>query len=124
MRKSDRVTRISIVGKNGKVRDLRCRTDLFIRILKIFHGKQFLFEHGGKQYSRISVTNRIKKLSETTIGKSVTAHMLRHYRGTVLSEKFGISKASTELGHSDISTTKQFYDHTEFTDNEFLNSLV
>jgi integrase len=123
VRKSDRVTRISITGKSGKVRDLRCRSALFVQIAETFQGKQFLFEHGGMQYSRISVTNRIKILAEGTIGKSVTAHMLRHYRGTVLSETFGISKASTELGHADIRTTKLFYDHTSLVDDDFLKSL-
>ena len=85
--------------------------------------RRWLFEHSGKQYSRISVTNRIKQLSERTIGKPVTAHMLRHYRETVLSEKLRISKASSELGHADIRTTKRFYDHSEVSDDEFLSTL-
>ena len=51
------------------------------------------------------------------------AHMLRHYRGTRLSEELGISKAADELGHADIRTTKNFYDHTRLTDDEFEASL-
>jgi hypothetical protein len=35
----------------------------------------------------------------------------------------GISKASSELGHSDIRTTKKFYDHTVVSDDEFLATL-
>jgi hypothetical protein len=49
--------------------------------------------------------------------------MIRHYRGTVLSEKLGISKASSELGHSDIRPTKKFYDHTKVSDEEYLATL-
>lgn len=45
----------------------------------------------------MAVTNRIRDLSARTIGKEVTAHLIRHYRGTVLSEKFDI-KAASELG--------------------------
>ena len=91
--------------------------------METFQGKRWIFEHNGKQYSRISTTNRIKILAEKTIGKPVTAHMIRHYRGTVLSEKLGISKAASELGHASISTTKRFYDHTSVSDEEFLKSL-
>ena len=122
-RRQPRLSRITIIGKGKKQRDLRCRTGLYDRIRKEFNGQRWLFEHSGRAYSRVSVTNRIKQLSERTIGKPVTAHMLRHYRGTVLSEKLGISKASSELGHSDIRTTKLFYDHTNISDDEFLDTL-
>ncbi len=122
-RRGKRITRIAVEGKGGKQRDLKCRTVLFDRITKMFRGQVYLFEHDGRQYSRISVTNRIKDLAEKTIGKSVSAHMIRHYRGTVLSEKLGISKASSELGHAHISTTKKFYDHTKVTDEDYLQTL-
>ena len=122
-RRGVRITYITIKGKGEKERDLRCLTGLYDRIRQEFKGERYLFEHSGKQYSRISTTNRIKNLAEKTIGKAVTSHMIRHYRGTVLSEKLGISKASSELGHADIRTTKQYYDHTIVTDTEFLESL-
>ena len=38
------------------------------------------------------------------------------------SERLGISKASSELGYSDIRTTKKFYDHS-LSDEEFLENL-
>jgi len=122
-RRQPRITRIAIFGKGDKERDLRCRTSLFDEIVVEFSGRRWLFEHSMKQYSRVSVTNRIKALAERTIGKPVTAHMLRHYRGTVLSEKPGISKAASELGHSDIRTTKQYYDHSSLSDAEYLSTL-
>jgi len=42
----------------------------------------------------------------------------------VLSERFGISKAASELGHSSISTTKMFYDHSKLSDAEYLESFT
>ncbi len=122
-RRGVRITYIKIKGKGEKERDLRCRTGLYDRIREEFQGERWIFEHNGKQYSRISTTNRIKILAEKTISKPVTAHMIRHYRGTVLSEKLGISKAASELGHASINTTKRFYDHTSVSDEEFLESL-
>jgi site-specific recombinase XerD len=58
-----RITRIAILGKGGRQRDLKCQTTLFDRIKKTFRGKVYLFEHDGRQYSRISVTNRIRDLA-------------------------------------------------------------
>ncbi|MAG13625.1 MAG: hypothetical protein CMN78_03400 [Spirochaetales bacterium] len=116
------MTHIEIEGKGGITRDLKCSTDLYDRIREEFQGR-LLFEHAGRPYSRISTTNRIKQLAERTIGKAVTAHMIRHYRGTVLSDKYGISKAASELGHKNIRNTKQYYDHSALDEDEFLESL-
>ncbi len=122
-RRGTRITRVEVSGKGGRTRDLRLRTRLFDDIIEEFEGARWLFEHDGRQYSRISVTNRIKALAERTIGKPVSAHMLRHYRGTKLSVELGISKAADALGHTDIRTTKAFYDHTRITDEEFERTL-
>lgn len=123
VRRGARVTYIAITGKGGKERDLRCRSELYDRILKTFRGNRYLFEHDASPYSRVATTNRIRNLSEKAIGKPVTAHMLRHFRGTQLSEKLGISKAASELGHADIRTTKRFYDHSAVSEDEFLSTL-
>ena len=119
----ERLTRIEITGKGGKTRDLRLRTGLYDGVREEFEGARWLFEHGGRQYSRVSVTMRIKIVAERVIGKAVTAHMLRHYRGTRVSEELGISKAADVLGHADIRTTKMFYDHSRVTDEEFERTL-
>ena len=122
-RRGARITYLEIGGKKGKTRDLRLPTALYDAIRKEFKGATLLFEHSGHGYNRVAVTNRIRELSARTIGKEVTAHLIRHHRGTVLSEKFGISKAASELGHSSIATTKMFYDHSKLSDAEYLQSF-
>lgn len=122
-RRGARITYLEIAGKKGKTRDLRLPTVLYDRIQAEFRGITFLFEHSGRRYNRVAVTNRIRELSARTIGKEVTAHLVRHHRGTMLSAKFGISKAASELGHSSIATTKAFYDHSKLSDNEYLQSF-
>jgi integrase len=122
-RRGDRITYVSITGKSGE-RQLRIPTALYDSIRQTFAGETHLFEHGGMKYSRVSVTNRIRQLAERSIGKSTTAHLLRHYRGTLLSEKFGISKAASELGHKNIAVTKQYYDHSRLSDEEFIESVL
>ena len=118
-----RITYLEIAGKKGKTRDLRLPTLLYNAILGEFKGAVLLFEHSGRGYSRVAVTNRIRELSARTISKEVTAHLIHHHRGTVLSERFGISKAASELGHSSIATTKMFYDHSKLSDTEYLQSV-
>jgi hypothetical protein len=39
-----------------------------------------------------------------------------------LIEQLAIFKAASELGHSSIATTKTFYDHSKFSDAEYLQS--
>ena len=122
-RRNPQLTYVQVVGKGNKVRDIRVKSTLYDAIQQIFKGKDFLFEHNGKPYSRVSVCNRLVTLSSTSIGKHINPHMLRHYRATVLSDKLGISKACTELGHSSIATTKLYYDHSKATEDEILASL-
>ena len=95
-RRGARITCLEIAGKKGKARDLRLPTPLY---------------------------DAIRELSARTIGKEVTVHLIRHHRGTLLSEKFGISKAASGLGHSSIATTKMFYDHSKLSDVEYLQSI-
>ena len=37
--------------------------------------------------------------------------------------RFGISKAAFEIEHKNITTTKQFYDHTRLLDDEYPESV-
>ena len=122
-RRGARITYLETAGKKGKSRDLRLPTELYDAIRGEFKGTALLFEHSGHGYNRVAVTNRIRELSARTIGKEVTAHLIRHHRGTILSERFGISKAASELGHSSIATTKMFYDHSKLSDAEYLQSV-
>ncbi len=129
-RRGDRVTKIAIIGKGDRPRDVRITTELYDAIIKTFvetqlfeKKRRYLFEHSGKQYSRIATTNRIKTLAERTIGKPVTAHMIRHRRGTDLSHEHGLSKAAKELGHSTSQTTADYYDHSELDDDTYLDGL-
>ena len=122
-RRGARITYLEIAGKKGRTRDLRLPTVLYDAIRAEFKGATLMFEHSDRGYNRVAVTNRIRELSARTIGKEVTAHLIRHHRGTVLSEKFGISKAASELGHSSIATAKMFYDHSKLSDAEYLQSV-
>ena len=123
VRRGDRITWLTIMGKGGKPRDVRITTELYDQIRMVFAGSHHIFEHNGRQYSRIATTNRIKQLAERTIGKSVTAHMIRHRRGTDISHNHGLSKAQKELGHTTSRTTADYYDHSKLDDQSYLEGL-
>ena len=78
-RRGARITYLEIAGKKGKTRNLRLPTPLYDAIRAAFKGTGFLFEHAGRGYSRVAVTNRIRELSARTIDKEVTAHLIRHH---------------------------------------------
>ena len=121
-RREVRRTFIEVVGKGGKARDLKIETWLFDEIRATFQGRHYLFEHDGRPYSRVATTTRIRDLFEKATGKAVSAHMLRHYRGTRLSDELGISKASKELGIK-VSTCGAYYDHTTVSEGEWFRAL-
>jgi integrase len=72
------------------------------RIRKYFHGETYLFEHHGRKYNRISVTNRIKLEALRTLGREVTAQQLRHTWAAIQIKRGRDVKAvAAVLGHSD-----------------------
>jgi integrase len=122
-RQSGDIVYIRITGKGGKERTIKVTAGLYSAINQAFNGKRYLFENRGHAYNRTTATTQIRRHAEATIGKRTSAHMIRHARGTLISDRLGISKAAEELGHSDIRVTKRFYDHTEVSDDEYLNLL-
>lgn len=106
---------IRLRGKGNKERKVYLIRDVYDRIVKEFGGKEYLFEHHGKQYSRTAVTNRIRDLSLKTIGKAISAHDLRHRIGTDMTKTYGLWAAKEYLGHASVKTTDEFYNHNKVT---------
>ena len=101
---------VRIAGKDHKEREIRVKAKVVDRIRNYFHGTTYLFEHHGKQYSRISVTNRIKHESLRTIGKEVSAQQLRHTWAVVQIQRGkAIGTVAAALGHSDPALTARMY---------------
>ena len=110
---------IRIMGKGSKERSVKVKGELVDRIREEFGGSTWLFEHQGKQYDRLSITNRIKAQSLRILGKQVSAHALRHSYGTEQLNRHPkkLKAISEAMGHSSISTTA-IYLHQELTDEE------
>lgn len=110
---------VRIIGKGSKERTLKIDRELIGRIRETFAGSTYLFEHDGKPYNRISVTNRIKHVSLRYLGREISAHGLRHSFATEQLRRGRDLKAVSEyLGHSSVATTADIYLHSELSDEE------
>lgn len=105
---------IQLIGKGQKMRSVRIEKDLYNRILREFGGTTYLFEHQGKQYNRISVTDRLRKLSGELWGREskISAHVLRHsFITEALRQNVPIEQVADYVGHASPDTTHRQYNH-------------
>jgi integrase len=95
------LVQVRVNGKGARERTIYVKKAFLDRIRKYFHGQTWLFEHQGKRYSRISVTNRIKLEALRILGKEVTAQQLRHTWAAIqIKRGRDISAVAAVLGHS------------------------
>jgi integrase/recombinase XerD len=101
---------VSISGKGEKTRAIHVRASFMERITRHFQGQVYLFEHQGRPYNRISVTNRIKHETLRILGREVSAQALRH-TWAVIQIKRGrdVKAVASILGHADPGLTARMY---------------
>ena len=65
---------IRILGKRQKERKIYVANELIFKVKNRFQGQTYLFEHNGKQYSRIAVSQRITNQGKIILHKNISAH--------------------------------------------------
>ena len=71
--------------------------------------------------NRTTITNRIRRASLKAIGRTVSAHCMRHTWATrMLAEGKDLTAVSKYMGHSDVSITASTYIHNELTPEDVL----
>ena len=104
--------KIHVIGKGKKERFVNATIELVDEIKSEFAGKTYLFEHDGKQYNRISITNMVRLAGLEIIGRPISAHMFRHSWATIQLDRDRSLKAVSEyLGHSSTAITADIYQH-------------
>lgn len=113
---------IRLIGKGAKERTLKVRKELVDRIRKCFGGQLYLFEPRlGKPYDGDYVSDQIRAAGRQLLGRTISAHTMRHTFATTMIRKTRKVKAvSRYLGHSSTSITQDMYVHEEL-DMEDLN---
>ena len=105
---------IRILGKRQKERKIYASNQLINKVKNNFQGQTFLFEHNGKQYNRIALTQRITMQGKIILNKNISAHTLRHsFASNMLKKTNNLKGVSKYLGHSSTSTTANLYIHDE-----------
>ena len=114
--------KVRLRGKGDKERIVSIPADLLGAINEEFHSARrvYLFESDpGRPYTRQWISHEISRASMVAIGRSISAHDLRHSRATDLFAKSkNLKGVSTMLGHRDISTTARYYVKAELTEEE------
>jgi integrase len=82
--------------------------------------KVYLFEtRFGNRYTRQYVSREIERAAKRVLGRTITAHDLRHSRGTDLYARTRDLKGIAEfLGHTDTSTTARYYVRSVLSDEQ------
>ena len=122
VKENDDAVEISVVGKGQKGRTVYLAKDDLLRMQQTFRGKKYLFEtiHGNR-YDKVNVTKKIGKLSESVLGKHISAHTLRHSFATNMIRKTRKIQATSEyLGHSSTAITLDMYTHETLSLDELL----
>lgn len=99
-----------IRGKGGRQRIIKVKTAFLKQIQECFGGRNLLFEHDGRGYSRISVTNRIRLESLRILGKEVSPRQLRHtWAAMQIKKGRSVAQVAAALGHASPGRTAQMY---------------
>ena len=78
----------------------------------------------GNPYRRTYITREIDQTARRTLGRSVTAHVLRHSRATDLIATTGkVKGVSRMLGHASEATTLRYYVKQSLTDDELFGGV-
>jgi integrase/recombinase XerD len=102
------LVQVRVKGKGARERTIYVKKAFLDRIRKYFHGTTWLFEHEGKRYSRISVTNRIKLEALKILGREVTAQQLRHTWAAIqIKRGRDLRAVAAVLGHSEPGLTER-----------------
>lgn len=106
----DGLVPVRVLGKGGKERTIHVKSDFVQRLRTHFRGTTWLFEHNGRPYNRVSVTNRIKHESLLVLGKQVSAQNLRHTWAAIqIKRGRSVSAVAALLGHSNPGLTARMY---------------
>jgi integrase/recombinase XerD len=127
VRQAQDVVRIKVHGKGSKERTVMVSAELVARIRAAFKGGRLLFGHGPRErpFTRQHVSVWIARATKRCLGRSVSAHALRHsWASDMLRRNPGdLAAISKYLGHSQISTTTNLYIHGHFNARDVLEKF-
>jgi len=102
----ENIVDIRVLGKREKERRVHVNADFVKKIHAHFKGTEFLFEHDGRSFNRVSVTNRIKHESLRFLGREISAQQLRYtWAREQISRGKSVRAVAAVLGYVDSGQT-------------------
>jgi integrase/recombinase XerD len=116
---------LRLCGKGGKERTSRIPAELYRRIMGVYSEGTYLFQsRQGQHFKREYISREIARAARRVLGRSVSAHVLRHSRSTdLLASTKRIKAVSRLLGHSDEATTLRYYVRDAFSDEDLFGGM-
>lgn len=114
-----------LIGKGGKGREGYVNRGLYDAIVAYFNDQEYLFGKDGKPaWTRQAFTATLGRYARKAIGRSISAHALRHTAISHLYQVTGNIRLAQQLaGHSDVSTTSRIYEHVQPAPEQFTNVM-
>lgn len=112
---------LRLFGKGSKERIASITMELYRRIVATFpqDGEYLFSTRNGNPYRRTYITREIDRAARRVLGRSVTAHVLRHSRAVDLIATTGkVKGVSRMLGHASEATTLRYYVKQSLTEEE------
>ena len=97
---------LRVQGKGHKERVVLADKKLIEEIREAFGTDTYLFNEAGGPLSRVDWTNKIRRATHRILGRTLSAHSMRHTTGTDL------PAVSRYVGHSSVQVTADIYTHT------------
>lgn len=109
---------VSVLGKGRKERRIFLPTSAIRDAIDLFKSRVYLIETvEHKRYCRKYLWREISVEGRRILGRPIHPHMFRHAWAThkISGKKLSVKAVSLYLGHSNVSTTFEFYHHDQLT---------
>jgi integrase/recombinase XerD len=104
---------LRVQGKGHKERIVYASKKMIEEIRSTFGTDTYLFNEAGGPLSRIDWTNKIRRATKRLLGRTLSAHSMRHTWATrMIHSGKDLPAVSRYMGHSSVQITADIYTHT------------
>jgi integrase len=104
---------VRVQGKGRKERIVYVSKDLVMKIREAFGTTAYLFNQTGTPLERTAWTNRIKRATHRILGRTLSAHCMRHTWATrMIKSGKDLPAVSRYMGHGSVKVTGDMYVHS------------
>jgi integrase len=125
LKRVEDVYHLNIVGKGNKSRIVYLPIETMDRLNRVIDSTEYLLEsRTGDPFTQPNIYQRLRRISIKVLNKKIHPHGLRHSCAMALIKSgMSIRSVSEYLGHSNVSTTLSYYDHSKPDPKSVINAM-